>query len=114
MDFSLDDDAQAIAGLADTVIGDASGQQRLRSIERDSGPRFDRDLWATLAETGVLGAFVPESHGGSGLGLVALGATLEVAGRHAAAVPLWATLALVARGGSRYLRAHGGLARERR
>jgi alkylation response protein AidB-like acyl-CoA dehydrogenase len=94
MDFSLDDDAQAIAGLADTVIGDASGQQALRQIERAEGPRFDRDLWATLGETGVLGAFVPEDHGGSGLGLVALGAVLEAAGRHAAAVPLWETLAL--------------------
>lgn len=94
MDFTLDDDVQAITDLADTVIGDASGHERLRSLERENGPRFDRDLWSTLSETGVLSAFLPESHGGAGLGLVALGAVLEVAGRHAAAVPLWETLAL--------------------
>jgi alkylation response protein AidB-like acyl-CoA dehydrogenase len=94
MDFTLDEDAQDIAGLADTVIGDASTHERLRAVERGDGPRFDDDLWSTLAETGVLGAFLPEDHGGAGLGLVALGAALEVAGRHAAAVPLWETLAL--------------------
>lgn len=94
MDFSLDDEAQAIGELAGQVIGDASTHERLRELEKGDGPRFDRDLWASLAETGVLGAFVPEVHGGAGLDLVALGAALEQAGRHAAAVPLWETLGL--------------------
>ena len=95
MDFTLDDESQAIADLTAQVIGDASGHERLREMERTEGvARFDRELWATLAATGVLGAFVPEPCGGSGLGLVALGAALDVAGRHAAAVPLWETFGL--------------------
>lgn len=94
MDFSLDESAQAIGDLAGQVIGDASTHERLRELEKGDGPRFDRDLWASLAETGVLGAFVPEAHGGAGLDLVALGTVLEHAGRTAAAVPLWETLGL--------------------
>jgi alkylation response protein AidB-like acyl-CoA dehydrogenase len=94
MDFSLDESAQAIGDLAGQVIGDASSHERLRELEKGDGPRVDRDLWGSLATTGVLGAFVPEAHGGAGLDLVALGAALEQAGRHAAAVPLWETLGL--------------------
>lgn len=94
MDFSLDESAQAIGDLAGQVIGDASTHERLRELEKGDGPRFDPDLWASLAETGVLGAFVPEAHGGAGLDLVALGAALEHVGRTAAAVPLWETLGM--------------------
>lgn len=94
MDFSMDEEQQAIAELAGRVLGDRSGNEQLRTLERAEGPRFDRELWASLATTGVLGAFVPEAHGGAGLDLVALGATLEHLGRTAAAVPLWETLGL--------------------
>jgi len=94
MDFTLDEEEQAIAQLTRQVLADGSTHEKLRAIERGDGPRFDRALWATLAETGVLGAFVPEADGGAGLGLVALGAALEAAGETAAAVPLWETLAL--------------------
>ncbi len=96
MDFSLNEEQQAIGELAGQVIGDASTHERLRELERSDDPRFDRTLWASLAETGVLGAFVPEAHGGAGLDLIALGAALEHAGRTSAAVPLWETLGLAA------------------
>lgn len=92
MDFSRDEAQTAIGELAARVIGDASTHERLRDLERSGDHRIDRDLWASLAETGVLGAFVPESYGGAGLDLVALGDVLEQAGRTAAAVPLWETL----------------------
>lgn len=94
MDFSLDESAQAIGDLAAQVIGDASTHERLKELELSSGPRFDPDLWSSLAETGVLGAFLPEAHGGAGLDLIALGAALEAVGRNAAAVPLWETLGM--------------------
>ncbi len=94
MDFRFDEEQQAIAELAGQVLGDLSTHERLRDVERGDAPRFDRELWAKLAETGVLGAFVPEAHGGAGLDLVALGGVLEAAGRTAAAVPLWETIGL--------------------
>ncbi|CAN5645059.1 acyl-CoA dehydrogenase family protein [soil metagenome] len=94
MDFSLNEEQTAIGELAGQVIGDRSTHELLRELEKSDAPRFDRTLWASLAETGILGAFVPESYGGAGLDLVALGAVLEAAGRNAAAVPLWETLGL--------------------
>ncbi|MFM7065039.1 MAG: acyl-CoA dehydrogenase family protein [Actinomycetes bacterium] len=94
MEFSLNEEQTAIADLASQVLTDNSTHEQLRAVERGEGPRFDRALWAQLAETGVLGAFVPEAAGGAGLDLVALGGVLEAAGRTAAAVPLWETLGL--------------------
>jgi len=94
MDFSLNEEQTAIGELAGQVLADRSTNELLRELERSDAPRFDTTLWASLAETGVLGAFVPESCGGAGLDLVALGTVLEHAGRTAAAVPVWETLGL--------------------
>ena len=94
MDFRFDETQQAIIDLAERVLGDHSGHEHLRHLERSGGPRIDRDLWSRLAEVGVLSAFLPERHGGAGLDLSALGGVLEVVGRTAAAVPLWETLGL--------------------
>ncbi len=52
---------------------------------------WDRDLWAEMAELGWTGVLVPEEHGGSGLGLRALGVVLEETGRTLAPTPLLAT-----------------------
>lgn len=94
MDFSLEEEHQAIGELAQQVIGDFSTHERLREIERGGGTRFDPELWGQLSEVGILGAVIPESHGGAGLDVVALGQILEAAGKHAAAVPIWETLGL--------------------
>ncbi len=94
MDFQPTEEAEAIAELANQVLGDASSHEHLRDLERAGAPRMDIALWATLAKVGLLGAFVPEENGGAGLDLLALGAVLEVAGKTSAAVPLWETLAL--------------------
>jgi alkylation response protein AidB-like acyl-CoA dehydrogenase len=63
-------------------------------LEVSEAPRFDAALWRTLAEAGVLAAFLPERFGGSGLDLVALGGVLDQLGRTKAAVPLWETLGM--------------------
>ncbi|MCX6525982.1 MAG: hypothetical protein NTX58_14665 [Actinobacteria bacterium] len=60
MDFALNEEQLAISELAGQVIGDASTNERLRELEKADGPRFDEALWASLAETGILGAFLPE------------------------------------------------------
>ena len=81
MDFSYDESEQAIGDLALQVLTDGSDPAELRELERPSdgsapGPRFDRALWATLADTGILGACLPEDlpgGGGAALGLVAMG-----------------------------------------
>ena len=55
---------------------------------------YDQELWQTLAEQGLLGIAVPESAGGTGLGLVELCLVLEEQGRRVAPVPLYASLVL--------------------
>jgi len=52
--------------------------------------------WATLADLGVTGLTVPESHGGLGLGLVDLVPLIEEAGRVALPEPLAATTGIAA------------------
>ena len=94
MDFRFSEEQQAIGDLAGQVLADRSTHERLRELERGDGPRYDAELWAELAKVGVLGATIPEAHGGAGLDLIALGAVLEAAGRTAAAVPLGETLGL--------------------
>jgi len=94
VDFALNEEQLAISELAGQVIGDASTNERLRELEKADAPRFDAALWASLAETGILGAFLPEEYGGAGLDLIALGGALEHVGRTAAAIPLWETCGL--------------------
>ncbi|WP_127817762.1 acyl-CoA dehydrogenase family protein [Microbacterium sp. CPCC 204701] len=51
-------------------------------------------IWAELAELGVMGAAVPEEFDGLGLPAEVLAPILELAGRHALAIPLLETLAV--------------------
>ncbi len=94
MDFSFTEEQNATGELATQILTDLATHEVLREIERGDGPRFDRNIWAKLAEAGILGIAVPEANGGAGLGLVELGRVLEAAGKTAAPVPLWETLAL--------------------
>jgi 3-oxocholest-4-en-26-oyl-CoA dehydrogenase beta subunit len=93
MDFSFTDDVQAVADLADRIFTGHLTTERFREI--DATPdRFDRALWAELAKAGLLGISLPEAHGGAAVGFLATSVLLEQAGRHAAPVPLLATLVL--------------------
>ena len=93
MDFTFTEEQQAVSDLATQILTDRSAPETLRALERSGEPRFDRDLWSTLAAAGLLGIALPEASGGAGLGLVELACVLEAAGKTAAAVPLVETLA---------------------
>lgn len=101
MDFSLSEEHQAIAGLAEDIFGRAAPMKRVEQIEA-SDERFDRDLWRGLAHSGLLVAPLPESVGGSGLGCLGLALLAAEHGSSVAPVPLvWhlaATLAIAAWG----------------
>jgi len=92
VDFSLSEDEQTLVALAEQIIGDNAHHATLKAREQ-AGDRVDFTLWATLAEAGVFSALMPEDFGGSGLGAVALGGICEAVGRHAAALPIGATMA---------------------
>ena len=95
MDFSLTDDQQAIADLAQKILTDKATNERQREIEQ-SGTRFDPELWQEVAKAGLLGIPVPEDQGGSGLGFLELAAILEQVGRTTAPIPILETLLLAA------------------
>ena len=93
MDFTRNEEQQAIAELAAKVLADQVTPEGLRAMERElDGLGFDRSLWSTLADAGLLGVPVPEEHGGLGLGLVELTLLLEEVGRNVAPVPVLACL----------------------
>jgi 3-oxocholest-4-en-26-oyl-CoA dehydrogenase beta subunit len=81
MDFNLDEDDQTLAKLAATILADRGWESTA------GGEHFDRALWSELAGAGVLSAALPESVGGSGLGLLAQCAVLVEVGRTVASVP---------------------------
>jgi 3-oxocholest-4-en-26-oyl-CoA dehydrogenase beta subunit len=93
VDFTLSEEREAVRDLAAQVFRGQATVERVKEVERGD-ERVDRDLWRALADAGLLALAVPESHGGSGLGLIELCLLLEQQGRRVAPVPLWPTLVL--------------------
>ena len=97
MDFSFNEEQEAVRELADRIFTDLSTHERLRELEAEpEGDRFDRRLWSELASAGLLGIGLPEDVGGAGLGFLETALVVEAAGRTAAAVPVIETLAAAA------------------
>lgn len=90
MDFELSEADRTVRDLAAQVLGDLSIHERLRELSRE-GDGIDQKAWAALASTGVVGAALPEAHGGLGLDFMAPALALEQAGYHASPVPLLST-----------------------
>lgn len=93
MNFEFNDDQAAIRELAYQIFTDRASDEFLLEFSR-TGDTYDEPLWNTLAEQGLLGVAIPESAGGTGLGLVELCLVLEEQGRRVAPVPLFASLVL--------------------
>lgn len=91
MDFALSEEQQSLRELASQILSDCVTDESLRSFDRESRV-YDEALWQTLADAGLLGLAVPESHGGLGFGMTELALLLEEQGRVLAPVPLHATL----------------------
>ena len=95
MDFTLSDEEQAINDLTGQILGDKSTHERLRDLTTNDD-RVDAEAWAALAEAGVLGAAVPEEHGGLGLGYLATAMAMQQVGATASPVPLLPTTVMAA------------------
>jgi alkylation response protein AidB-like acyl-CoA dehydrogenase len=93
MDFSFTSDQQDLRALAAKILDDATSLERVKRVYADADG-FDRDLWAALAEAGLLGISIPESVGGAGLGFLETCIVLEEVGRTAAPVPALAVMGL--------------------
>jgi 3-oxocholest-4-en-26-oyl-CoA dehydrogenase beta subunit len=93
MDFNFTEDQNAIRELAYQIFTDRATDEFLLEFSRGE-QAYDDELWSTLAEQGLLGIAIPESAGGSGLGLTELCLVLEEQGRRVAPVPLFSSLVL--------------------
>ncbi|MFN7950454.1 MAG: acyl-CoA dehydrogenase family protein [bacterium] len=93
MDFALDEDQQSLQALARQILEREVTPARIRAALA-SADGMDHALWSTLADAGLLGIGVPETHGGLGGGLEALSLLLVEVGRAVAPVPALASLAL--------------------
>ncbi|MGH3239717.1 MAG: acyl-CoA dehydrogenase family protein [Spirillospora sp.] len=91
MDFTLGEELAAVHDLARRIFTDHATQERINAAER-SRTGFDEVLWTTLADSGLLGAALPEDGGGAGLGVSGLAAVLEEQGRATAPAPIWPTV----------------------
>ncbi|MCQ3809062.1 MAG: acyl-CoA/acyl-ACP dehydrogenase [Acidimicrobiia bacterium] len=93
MNFDYSEAQDAVAALAEQVFSGSAGADRVAEVER-TADRFDRELWAALAGSDLLGVAIGEEHGGLGLGMVEIALVLREQGRRVAPVPLWPTLVL--------------------
>ena len=86
MNFDLTEEQQVIADLATQVFAGRITVERLKTAERGDG--WDPALWADLAEANLTGICLPDTVGGSGMGMVELALLAESQARHLAPVPL--------------------------
>jgi alkylation response protein AidB-like acyl-CoA dehydrogenase len=93
MDFSFNEDQDAIRELAGQIFSDHADHERLREVEA-SADGIDRELWDALAKANLLGIALSEAHGGSEMGVTEVSTLLEEQGRVLAQVPLLATLVM--------------------
>jgi alkylation response protein AidB-like acyl-CoA dehydrogenase len=91
MDFDYSPDQRALQSEARRFLASACPVSAVRRVLDGQDVRFDRDLWQRVAGQGWLGAVVPESYGGLGLGHVELGALSEELGRVLAPIPFAST-----------------------
>jgi acyl-CoA dehydrogenase len=97
MDFTETENQRELAGLARKIFTErpepSPPDAGSAGSAADGGP-FDAALWKDLANAGVLAAALPESLGGSGLGLLDQCSVLVEAGRAVAPVPYLASIVL--------------------
>jgi alkylation response protein AidB-like acyl-CoA dehydrogenase len=86
MNFEFSEDQKFVQQTARDFLAEHAGLDVCRAVLESSRP-YDADLWKGVAEMGWLGAAVPESYGGAGLGHLELVLLAEEMGRSLAPIP---------------------------
>ena len=84
MEFTLDDDQQALAGTAAQFLADRAPSSWVREMVDGGGPDGSRttpEFWQSLVDLGWVGLLVPEDNGGAGMGMLEMMVLLEAMGR---------------------------------
>jgi hypothetical protein len=90
MDFNFSDDQEQLRDAVRKWVDRSYGFERRQAIAKAGG--FDRGAYGELAELGLAGLYVPEEHGGMGMGPIEAMVVLEELGRGIVLEPLSATL----------------------
>lgn len=93
MDFTLSPDTEALRDLVEEILADHSTPEHLTGLEKND-QWWDLATYGRLVDAGLLGAFLPEEHGGAGLGAADLHHVLTAVGAHVAQVPVHENLVL--------------------
>ena len=91
MKFQLSDDQKSIADGLKQILAGLVTDESLKALKKE-GAWFHERAWAALAEAEMLGLALPDSHGGSGFGMLELCLLLEQVGRTVAPIPAIETL----------------------
>lgn len=87
MDFSYDDEQEALRDAVRGLLGKAYDSAETRRTVVGADPGFDEATWSRLAEMGVLGLPFAEADGGMGAGPIEVGIVAEEIGRVLAPEP---------------------------
>jgi alkylation response protein AidB-like acyl-CoA dehydrogenase len=93
MDFSIEENEQAVVELAREILEDQATNDRLKELDAKE-TAYDDTLWAALAKSNLLGTAIPEKYGGSDLGFMSLCLLLQEVGRTVAPIPAFPALVL--------------------
>ncbi|WP_374347144.1 acyl-CoA dehydrogenase family protein [Phenylobacterium sp.] len=96
MNFDFSDDQKFLKSEARKFLEANSPSTRVRKVLDDEAKPYDEALWKAVAEQGWLGAAIPESHGGLGLGHLELCVIAEELGRVVAPIPFASTVYMLA------------------
>lgn len=94
MDFSYDDEQEALRDAVRGLVGKAYGDYENRRQAVAEAPGFNEKLWQKMAEMGLLGLPFAEEDGGVGAGPVEIGIVCQELGRVIAPEPYLASVVL--------------------
>ena len=94
MDFTYDDEQQALREAVRGLVGKAYSDFESRRQTVADDPGFSEKVWAQLAEMGLLGLPFEEEHGGMGAGAVEVGIVAQEFGRVLAPEPFLTSVVL--------------------
>lgn len=95
MNLDFSDEQKQLRDQVRRFLSEKCPPEAVRAI-LEGGERYDKSLYAGLAEMGLLGAAIPEEYGGVGLGHLELCVVAEELGRVLAPVPVSSSIYLAA------------------
>ena len=94
MDFTYDEEQQALREAVRGLVGKAYSDFENRRRAAADDPGFSEKVWTQLAEMGILGLPFDEEYGGMGAGAIEVGIVAQELGRVVAPEPFLTSVVL--------------------